>query len=313
MTSAGQSSAVDTSEQAAPGPWRRELTDLVRAASGGLLFGAPLLYTMEVWWTGSHTSPEQVAAVLVLLTVPVFLLNQTEGFRTSRDVRVADAAADTVEAVAVGLVVTAGVLVLLREITVVDPLATDLGKVMYEAIPFCLGIGVARHFLLGSRDADDEGDESADGADSADDADAGSGGDAEADAGLSGTLADLGATTIGALFVSLSIAPTDEVPLISSTMTAPWLLLLMACSLAVSYAIVFVAGFSRQDQRNSQVGIFQRPLTETIVCYLIALVTAALLLWIFQRGLEPWNDLVTRVVVLGFPACIGGAAGRLAI
>ena len=39
------------------GPWSTELTDLVRATSGGLLLGVPLLYTVELYWIGQHTSP----------------------------------------------------------------------------------------------------------------------------------------------------------------------------------------------------------------------------------------------------------------
>ena len=77
------------------GPWRAELAAVVRAASGGLLFGVPLLYTMEVWWTGSHTTRAQMLAVLGLLCIPVLALNKTTGFRKSRDVRVRDAVADT--------------------------------------------------------------------------------------------------------------------------------------------------------------------------------------------------------------------------
>lgn len=275
------------------GPWWGELLAVVRAMSGGLLFGVPLLYTMEVWWVGSHTAPAQVAVVLGLLAVPVFVLNHTDGFRASRDVRLRDAVADTLEAVAVGIVATAGVLVLLRELTRSTPIDVALGKVVYESVPFCLGVGVARHFLGGDRSRADADDGSA--------------------AGGSATVADLGATTIGAVFISLSIAPTDEVPLIASAMTPGWLLALMAASLATSYAVVFVAGFSGQDKRHSHEGALQRPITETVVCYLLALIIAAALLWVFQRGLQPWTDLVARAVVLGFPAAVGGAAGRLAM
>ena len=77
-------------------------------------------------------------------------------------------------------------------------------------------------------------------------------------------------------------------------------------------AIVFVAGFSNQAGRHAHEGIFQRPLSETIFSYLVALLVATMLLWLFQRGIEPWTDVVTRVVVLGLPAAVGGAAGRLA-
>lgn len=281
---------TDTS---AAGPWRTELIDVVRAASGGLLFGVPLLYTMEVWWAGSHTSAEQMGLLLFGLLVPVLVLNQTAGFRSTRDVRLRDAAADTIEAVAIGLVVTAAVLALLRQITIDTPASTALGKVLYESVPFCLGIGVARHFLHGSRSSGH-----------------GAGG---GETTLHATVADLGATVIGAAFVALSIAPTDEVPMIASAMSPSWLLLVVASSLVISFAIVFLAGFSRQDQRHEQRGIFQSPASETVAAYLLSLLVAAVLLALFQRGLAPWPDLLARVVVLGLPAAVGGAAGRLAL
>jgi putative integral membrane protein (TIGR02587 family) len=212
---------------------------------------------------------------------------------------VLDDAADSIEALAIGVVVTFAVLVLLREVTVDTPVHVALGKVLYEAIPFCLGIGVARHFLQGGRSGDDDGD--------------GSGGGGGSGTGLSADVADLGATTIGAAFIALSIAPTDEVPLIASTISPAWLLLVVAASLLISYAIVFAAGFAGQEQRHGQEGPFQRPITETVVCYLIALVVSGFLLWVFQRDVEPPGDLLTRVIVLGLPATVGGAAGRLAL
>lgn len=299
---------------AQPGTWRGELTDLVRAASGGLLFGVPLLYTMEVWWTGSRSSPAQMVVLLALLFVPAFVLNKTAGFRSARDVGIGDALADSVETVAVGVVLTAVVLVLLRQITLDTPVPAAVGMVLYESIPFCLGAGVARHFLHGSRDGSDDDDADADGA--APEGTAGETGAAQPDGRpdeLNRTLADIGATTIGAIFISISIAPTDEVPMIASSMGQGWLLLFIGASLLISYAIVFVAGFAGQERRHAQEGIFQRPLTETMACYLVALVVSAVMLWIFRRGVDPGTDAVTRIVILGLPAAVGGAAGRLAM
>lgn len=296
--------AAGATSDEAEHPWRTEALDLVRAMSGGLLFGVPLLYTMEVWWTGTLTPSWGLLTLGVLLFVPVLVMNKTEGFRATRDVRWRDAAKDSVEAVALALVVTCIVLVLIREITWDTPLGAGLGKVLYEAVPFCLGVGVARHLLGGSR------------SDEADDDGAGAGGGAGPPADepkVGGTVADLGATAVGAVFVSLSIAPTDEVPMIASALTPPWVLAMMAASLLVSYAIVFVAGFSRQSRRRDQKGPFQHPVTETVVCYLVALAAALVLLWVFQRGLQPWPDLLAQTVTLGLPAAIGGAAGRLAI
>ncbi|WP_421120910.1 TIGR02587 family membrane protein [Aquihabitans daechungensis] len=294
---------MTTGAHADDGPWRDEIIEVVRAVSGGLLFGVPLLFTMEVWWTGTHTDPSQMLLILVLLFIPLLVLNRTEGFRSSRDVRLRDAAADSVEALAIGIVASGAVLILLHELTAETPIQVWLGKVLNEAVPFCLGIGVARHFLQGGRSSDDDR-----GDDQGASAEAGGSGST-----LSADLADIGATAIGATFVALSIAPTDEIPLIASTMGPAWLLLVVAASLVISYAIVFVAGFAGQEQRRGQEGPFQHPLTETVVCYLVSLGVAALLLWTFQRSLDPPADLLTRVIVLGLPATVGGAAGRLAL
>lgn len=273
----------------------------MRGASGGLLFGIPLLYTMEIWWTGTHSTPLQTLGVLALTAVPIYLLNQTSGFRRAGEVRVRDAVMDTVEAIALGLVVVTAVLVVLREVTSTTPLAAALAKIVYEALPFCLGISVANHFLQAGRADPDEGNGSDEGA-------------GEQDEGrLSATIADIGATAVGAIFIALNIAPTDEVPMLASAMTPVWILALMAMSLAASYGIVFAAGFANQERRQRQTGVFQRPVTETIACYLVALVCAALMLWLFQRIHGPWSLTLDHVVVLGFPATIGGAAGRLAI
>lgn len=270
------------------------LTDLTRAASGGLLFGVPLLYTMEIWWTGTHTTPERMLTILVLLAAVLFLLMTTAGFRSEGDAGILDAATDTIEALALGLVVTSAVLLLLRRITLETPTDTVLGTVIFESIPFCLGIGVTRFMLDGAGDTES------------------SPGDDHRDP-WSATVGDLGATVIGAAFIGLSIAPTDEIPMLASSMNPAWLLVMMLASLLASYAIVFVAGFTRQDHRHTQPGLLQRPITETLVAYLIGLLVAAALLILFQRGGDPMADLLTRAIVLGFPAAVGGAVGRLAI
>jgi putative integral membrane protein (TIGR02587 family) len=250
---------------------------------------------MEVWWIGSHTSPAQGLVILGLTFVPVYLLNRTAGFRTTQDVRLRDAVFDTIEAVALGLVLVTIVLALLREVTLSTPGPAALGKIVYETLPFCIGVAVARHFLRGGRDEGAPGNT------------------AKSSSAISATAADLGATLIGSVFIALNIAPTDEIPMLTATQGPVSLLGIMAASLVVSYAIVFAAGFSRQDARHAQIGILQHPITETVVCYLVALAGAAFMLWVFQRHELPWDLALNRVIVLGFPAAIGGAAGRLAI
>ncbi|MBW3667682.1 MAG: TIGR02587 family membrane protein [Actinobacteria bacterium] len=281
------------------GPWRREATDLVRAVSGGMLFGIPLLYTMEVWWIGSQTQTVHMLGVLVFMFVPVFLLNRTAGFRTTQDIRRRDAAMDSVETVALAVVSVFLLLVLLREVTATTPLEEALGKIVYEATPFAIGSAIAQHMLRRApAEAEDEAtEEAADGK------------------GLQATLVDVGATTIGAVFIAFNVAPTDEIPMLAAAMPAAWLIAMVLASLVISYCIVFVAGFSDQKRRRNQPGIFQHPMTETVASYLVSLVVAAGMLWFFQRLTpeDPMSLVVSHVIVLGLPAAVGGAAGRLAV
>jgi len=278
--------------------WTTEAGDLVRGVAGGFLFGVPLLFTVEVWNIGSAATPQNMAAVLVLTFVLVVLLVHTAGFRRSQDMSFPSVVRDATQAVAVGVVAVTGVLILLAEITLRTPFADALGKIVYEAAPFAIGAAVACHLLSQSPDKTDGG--------------AARSADRE---GLRGTVADLGSTFVGALFVGLNIAPTEEIPRLAGASSAPMVLAVMIASLIISYAIVFQAGFRNQAARREQHGILQHPITETAVAYLIALVASAAMLVFFgnvQPG-DPWALVLTHVVLLGLPAAIGGAAGRLAI
>jgi putative integral membrane protein (TIGR02587 family) len=277
-------------------PWAAEGIDLVRAVSGGLLFGIPLLYTMEVWWVGSYTAPSRVLGVLLLSFLPVWFLNKTSGFRSGSDVRFADAAMDAIETVAIGIVSAAALLFLLKELTLTTPLNEAVGKVAFEAMPFAIGTALAQHFLRRGRDESDDDNTATD------------------DSEWHATVADIGATLIGAIFIGFNIAPTDEVPMISSALGPYALVAVILVSLVVSFCIVFVAGFSNEDQRKSQRGLFQHPISETVACYLVSLIAAGVMLWYFQRfdASAPWQATMSHIIVLGLPASVGGAAGRLA-
>ncbi len=280
-------------------PWADEGINLIRAVSGGLLFGIPLLYTMEVWWIGTYTEPVRVFAVLLLTFLPVWFLNRTSGFRSTKDVGLVDAAMDSVETVGLGVISAGALLFLLKEISFSTPIAEIAGKVAFEAMPFGIGIALAQHFLRrGRTDGDDSGSTKR-----------------TRDSGqLPATVADIGATVIGAVFVAFNIAPTDEVPMIASALGPYALIAVVVVSMLVSFCVVFVAGFSNEEQRRNQPGIFQHPISETVACYLVALIASGVMLWYFQRleASAPWQETLSHIVVLGLPASIGGAAGRLA-
>lgn len=125
----------------------REINDIIRGSCGGFLFGIPLLYTMEVWWIGSRAKPPVVMLAIALMFVVVFLLNRTEGFkRPKRNCPPYQSITDTVEAIAIGIFCSTFILILLQEITPTIPLKEALGKIIFESVPFTLGVALANHF-----------------------------------------------------------------------------------------------------------------------------------------------------------------------
>lgn len=274
--------------------WKNELDDLVRGACGGFLFGIPLIYTMEVWWVGSAAPPSLLLLTLLITLIVVFLMNRTEGFRKTRSVQFVAAATDTIEALALGLLGAALMLVLLREVTLETQLSEALGKIIFESVPFSLGVTLANQFLRGEPNGDEP---------------------QPPEDNLNETWTDIGATLIGATIIAFNIAPTDEVPMLAAGVEGVWLLATMGVSLLISYSIVFQANFANQSKRQRQPGLFQDPLSETVVSYLISLIAAVLMLCFFHQlgPHDPWITWLRYAIILGLPATIGGAAGRLAI
>jgi putative integral membrane protein (TIGR02587 family) len=284
--------------------WLDELNDLLRGASGGFLFGIPLLYTVEVWGIGSSTPPSWLLSALAITFVVVYLLNQTEGFRKNTRIQPIDAAMETIESMAIGIVCAFVALVLLRRITLDTPLTEMLGKLIFEGIPFSFGVALARSTLSRGPSSKRR---------------------VQRDASrrvtplsqlrLNATIADLDATLIGSLIIGFNIAPTEEISILATSIPPPWLLLIVAASLLISYTIVFASGFTNQTERRQQQGLFQRPLSETLISYLVSLLASALMLWFFQQlsWENPWQEWLSDILVLGLPAAIGGAAGRIVI
>lgn len=293
-------------------PLRHEINDLVRGVCGGFLFGIPLLYTMEVWWIGSSVSPSQLAGVLLTTLLGTYLLSRTGGFRKSRATTEKEALTDAVEAIALGMFCAFTMLVVLRQVIFETRLSGAIGQVIFESVPFSLGVALANQFLRNVEASDDsERSEAAPAEQSA---------PSKIDHffpedNLNETISDIGATLLGALIVAFSIAPTDEVTVLVAAIEGPWLLLTVFVSLLLSYSIVFQANFTRQEQRRLQPGFFQGPLSETVFSYLLSLIAAGLMLSFFGK-LDPSAPIeiaFRQILILGLPATIGGAAGRLAV
>ncbi|MEM9164590.1 MAG: DUF2391 family protein, partial [Cyanobacteria bacterium P01_F01_bin.4] len=206
--------------RATPNIWRTELQAILRGAAGGFLFGIPLLYTVEVWTIGSAAKSLFLLAVLGVTFIVVLLLTQVEGFRRTLSLHPLEALLESIEALGIGVVCAAIALVLLRRVTLATPLSETLGKLIFEGVPFALGVTLARTTLSSNRSQarrtltrpplltppmPDNLTLSS----------------------LRDTLVDLDATLLGALLIAFSIAPTEEIPILVSALPPLWLLLIM--------------------------------------------------------------------------------------
>lgn len=281
------------------GSWQSELTEVLRGASGGFLFGVPLLYTLELWTLGANADPSWLLGTLGITFGLVYLITVTEGFRGNLRLSPLGLAMESIEALAIGILCALIALLLLCRITLATPVTEALGKLVFESIPFSLGVALARSMLSQGRSGSPTRPRAR----------------RRRTSRWGNTVADLDATVIGAFVFSLNIAPTDEITILAASVPPLWLLLILSASLVITYVIVFVAGFTNQEERQQQRGLFQQPISETVVAYLVSLLVAVAVMFFFHRlNLHnPWQEWLSDTIVLGLPAAIGGAAGRLVL
>jgi uncharacterized membrane protein len=127
------------------------------------------------------------------------------------------------------------------------------------------------------------------------------------------TLAENGAVfAVGAVFLSLPLAASIEMQVLASTATWGNLSAVVALSLATAYLVLYELEFRGQGARTA--GHERAALIhagQVCLVYAVAVAVSTLLLWGFDHlVLSPIVDVQT-VVVVSFPATIGGAAARV--
>jgi putative integral membrane protein (TIGR02587 family) len=268
-------------------PASQVLRGLARAFGAALIFAVPMLMTEELWDLGAAMDRRRLA-LMVVLAIPLLVgVAHRVGFEPSfgwrEDLR------DAFIALGVGLVAAAAILAIFGVIG--DPPRPDqaVGRAAIQAVPAALGALLARSQLARAGEARD--------------------GEEDRPQALSGYGGTLFMMLVGALFLSLNMAPTQEMLLISFSMTAWHAIALIALTLAVTHAFVYARG-NRDDREARQ------PLADflrfSLVGYVLALGVSAAALWLFGRldGLGPAAAL-SATVVLGFPSALGAAAARL--
>jgi putative integral membrane protein (TIGR02587 family) len=262
--------------------------DLGRAFGGALLFILPLLMTMEMWAFGFAMDRARLLIFIVASLPLLYGLCYYAGFSARRGL--VNDLLDTAVALFVGFITAAALLSLFGVLTLETAPADAGGQIAIQAIPGAIGALLARRQLSGGEGAH-----------------AGSDGDEE-EASYFG---ELFLMAVGALFLALNLAPTEEMILIGYKAT-PWhALAILVVSLILLHVVVFTAGFAGQEEQDRPVTAFFH---FTLPGYAIALGTSLVVLWAFGRtDGEDLAGIVNTTVVLALPASIGAAAARLLV
>ncbi len=264
---------------------RHFLIGLARAYAGAIIFALPMLMTMEMWSLGFSLDRLQLV-LLLLVTLPLLVgLSHFVGFEPTFELK--EDLVDALVAYAVGFSSSAVVLLLLSIIG--ESMSSDeiLGKIAIQAVPAAIGALLAQA-QLGQKDDEEE---------------------TQRDIGYFGTLFLM---AVGALFLALNLAPTEEILLIAFRMT-PWHGLALALvSLLIMHGFVYAVDFSGEAEIPLGSPMWRVFLRYTVVGYAQALLMSLFVLWVFGRtdGLDASRMLVITLV-LGFPAAVGSAAARL--
>lgn len=279
-----QDASPDARRPASPSN-REYAIDLMRAFGGAVLFAFPLLMTMEMWWLGFYMDPLRLVLFLVLNLGVLFGLSCYAGFRETFHLK--EDALDAFAAFGVGVIASAALLALFGIVTRAMPLDEIAGKIAVQSIPASIGAMAARSQL-----GDNEDDEK----------------------GTSGYGGQLFLMLAGSLFLAFSVAPTEEMILISFLMT-PWHgLVLVAVSILALHAFVYSLEFSGQETLPGEGGFWRTFFTYSIAGYGIALLVSLYVLWSFGRidGTGA-AQVAMMTAVLGLPAALGAALARLVV
>jgi putative integral membrane protein (TIGR02587 family) len=267
---------------------RRFLTGLARAFAGAIIFALPMLMTMEMWSIGFYIDPWRLE-ILILIQIPLLTaLSHISGFKETEGWL--DDLLDAFVAIAVAAVAATVILFVFSVIHFDTAIEEAVGKVAIQTFPASIGAMLA-HDQSSGMDDEDDGQERG---------------------GRDSYSGELLLMVTGALFLGLNVAPTEEMVLLSYMMD-PWREIgLIAICLVAMHAFVYALEFRGGHRPHPDVGFWSLFLRFTVVGYALVLLICLYLLWTFGRtDGAGFNEILSAVVVLGFPCAIGAAAARL--
>lgn len=272
------------------GEVRKFLTGLARGTAGALLFALPMLMTMEMWFLGLYINPWRLLLLCVLNIPLLFLLARRIGFENIHSW--GQALRDAITAYGLGIIVSAAVLLLFGILDDQLTASRAVAKVALQSVPASIGALLGRSQLGQHSDDDDEEDDEY--------------------SGETGYLHELFMMMVGALFLSLNVAPTEEMILIAYKVTPYHILALSLLSIAVMHGFVYALHFKGSHQLDEGQQWWQSFIRFTLPGYVVAIAISIYTLWTFERlDHTSLSQIMNAAVILGVPASIGAASARL--
>ena len=272
-----------TAESDETSEFSRFVTGLGRGVAGALFLALPMLMTMEMWYLGFYIARERLL-LLLLLNIPLLiLLAHRIGFEETATWR--EAIRDATIAYGIGILTSVVILTALGLLKGSMPASEIVGKVALQSVPASIGAMLGRSQL--GHDDDEEDKETT----------------------YPGELLMMAA---GALFLSLNIAPTDEMMVLAYRMTIWHALVVALISMTLMHGFVYAVSFTGGHELSPETPWWHAFVRFTLPGYVIALSISIFALWIFERlGDSSAVEIMLSVIVLGFPASLGAAAARL--
>lgn len=266
-------------------PSNREfLVSVGRAFAGALIFALPMLMTMEMWSLGVTLHPWRILLLLVITLPLLFGLSHFSGIR--RTACWQDEVADILVVTLISILTSAFILWMFGVLETGMSPREIISKLAMQFVPCSIGAMLARS-QLGQAHA---------------------GRPRRHEPSYRG---ELFLMMVGALFLSLNVAPTEEVELIAQQMSTKQEIMLVFCSLLVMQLFVYAARF-RGGHAFDEISIASVFARYTIVGYVIVLLVSLGLMWLLGRtDGEAFREVMGTAIVVSFPGAIGAASARL--
>lgn len=279
---------ADAEEENSSGS-KKFLTGLARAFGGAVLFSVPILMTMEMWELGFYMNRFRLA-LFIFLAIPLLVgLSYFDGYEQTNDLK--DDVVDAFVAYAVGFVASTAILFVLNLINWEMSANEIIGKISVQAVMCAFGALYAQSQLGGDSKYQKQMENKSAG---------------------KRYFGEIVLMIIGALLISMNIAPTEEIILLSYKMTDWHIAGLAVAVILTMHAFVYVVAFRGQEKMPENTSILSVFLRYTIVGYAVVLLIGLYLLWTFGR-IDGNGTLETlrAVIVLSFPGALGASAARL--